>query len=416
MKKSLMKNAVIGLMALLFCSSLAGQIEFKPGYLINLNGQKQECLIKDQDWKDNPESFTYKLGAAEEVREGNLDQVLEFGLGEEVRFVAVTVGMDRASDLVNDLTLGRNPDLQLEKLFLRIELSGKATLYSYRGENLIRFFFSVDGSPVEQLVYKRYRMNSMMKIGYNTAYRQQLWNQMRCPEAKFAQLESVAYTRNSLVRYFLKYNNCTGSGETTKFVQQDRKERYRLKVTPGINYSSLQVGENLGYRYSFDTDFGRKVNFRLGLEAEVLLPFNGGKWGLVLEPTFQYYRSDVIRDQETEPTKAHYQFIDFPVGPRYYMFLSDERKLFIDVLYISNFSINFSKSGIFFPTPPYQRTLNIFTRNSFALGGGMDLNDKYSLELRYYLNREIIGDYIRWDSTYTRWALIVGYRFFAPGG
>ena len=37
------------------------QISFEKGYFINNANQKTNCLIKNQDWKDNPTEFEYKL-------------------------------------------------------------------------------------------------------------------------------------------------------------------------------------------------------------------------------------------------------------------------------------------------------------------------------------------------------------------
>ncbi|MCB0668061.1 MAG: hypothetical protein KDC80_19675, partial [Saprospiraceae bacterium] len=132
----------------------------------------------------------------------------------------------------------------------------------------------------------------------------------------------------------------------------------------------------------------------------------------VIEPTFQYYHSEVKKEQDIGNIVANYSFIDFPAGLRYYSFLKNQRQLFFNALYISNFSVNFGSSAITYPTRPYDKKLEISTRNSFAVGAGMKFTKKFSVELRYYFDRKIIGDYLSWDSTFTRLALIAGYRFF----
>ena len=63
---------VLALFILLFLSfNTFSQVTFEPGYIIDNSGQKTICLIKNNDWKNNPESFDYKINEAATVLEGN---------------------------------------------------------------------------------------------------------------------------------------------------------------------------------------------------------------------------------------------------------------------------------------------------------------------------------------------------------
>jgi hypothetical protein len=46
---------------------------------------------------------------------------------------------------------------------------------------------------------------------------------------------------------------------------------------------------------------------------------------------------------------------------------------------------------------------------NFAVGFGYNYNNKYSLELRYSTNREILFDYPNLDSAYKNVSIIFGY-------
>ena len=55
--------------------------------------------------------------------------------------------------------------------------------------------------------------------------------------------------------------------------------------------------------------------------------------------------------------------------------------------------------------------MKVNASNYLAIGAGYKLNDKYSVELRYFTNRTILGDYVFWHSDYKSMSLIFGYTF-----
>jgi len=46
------------------------------------------------------------------------------------------------------------------------------------------------------------------------------------------------------------------------------------------------------------------------------------------------------------------------------------------------------------------------------MGIGYKQNDRYSLEIRYQTNREILGNYLSWNSEYKTLSIIFGYSLF----
>jgi hypothetical protein len=101
----------------------------------------------------------------------------------------------------------RNPIFKEEVLFLRVLIEGKANLYLYESNNLTRFFYSLEESEIEQLVFKRYRSQGN-KIGNNHLFRQQLWSHLQCPSFRMNKVEKTNYTRRDLVKYFVDFNEC----------------------------------------------------------------------------------------------------------------------------------------------------------------------------------------------------------------
>ena len=63
------------------------------------------------------------------------------------------------------------------------------------------------------------------------------------------------------------------------------KDWFNLSIRPGMNYATLSIGNDLTLSIT-NIDFGNKLGFRLGLEAEFVLPFNKYKWAIIVEPTY----------------------------------------------------------------------------------------------------------------------------------
>src|SRR6266850_202726 len=189
--------------------TVAAQITFEKGYYIDHDGNKVECLIKDLDWKNNPGQFVYKLSEAGESQTMRTSAIQEFGIDHVSRYVAKLVKIDRSSDGYDSLGYERKPTWMEERLLLKLLVEGKGTLYYYQAGDLIRFFYSVDGSPVQQLVYKKYLRDN--EVAVNADFRQQLWVEVNCGLQSQNSIKNTSYSRTELVRFFKKYNECNGN-------------------------------------------------------------------------------------------------------------------------------------------------------------------------------------------------------------
>lgn len=55
-----MKN-ILSFLLLFIVNNFYGQINFEKGYFKDNNGKQTDCFIKNEDWKNNPYTFKYKL-------------------------------------------------------------------------------------------------------------------------------------------------------------------------------------------------------------------------------------------------------------------------------------------------------------------------------------------------------------------
>jgi|GEM_PF-1706580 len=215
---------VIVSMLMLCFISIAGysQVSYYPGYFITNNGDRIECLIKDDDWKTNPKEFYYKYSFGAEKGIKSIEEVKEFGVTAEenrVKFIRALVYLDRSSDDENKLTTDRLSTWTQEELFLEVLLEGDANLYLLQDKNLTRFFFNtISQDSIQQLVYKRYileedpqKLVRIMREGSwviktDNTFRQQLNLMVNCGGQLAKRLNSLRYTREHLTRYFEAYN------------------------------------------------------------------------------------------------------------------------------------------------------------------------------------------------------------------
>ncbi|MDN3723753.1 outer membrane beta-barrel protein [Aequorivita sp. SDUM287046] len=396
------------LATLLLSLPIFSQTNFEPGYIISDNGTKTQCLIKNEDWRANPTTFEYKLEENSEVKMGSIQNVTEFGSSNSFKFIKATVDIDQSTDVTNNLTDVRNPIMTNETLFLRVLAEGKASLYASERENIKRYFLKLENADIAQLVYKRYLI-SPSSIGTNEYYKQQLATALPCNDLNENSFENLQYKKGKLIRIITDYNRCKGS-ETIVYGNKEQSGLFNLTLRPGITFSSFSIkrqGED-------GLDFEDKTGFRIGLEAEFVLPFNNGKWALFVEPTYRSYSSEATIVDNSLPTitkinviTIDYNSIELPLGGRYYMFLDSDSVFFLDAAVLFDVSNLNSKME---SDLGGKYDLDVNADIAVALGVGYKFKNKYSVSARYHTPRQVL-EYNNLSSAYNSFMLIAGYNF-----
>ena len=409
-----MKMVLILLVLFIITISSYSQIEFEKGYIVDTLNAKTDCLIKNVDWSSNPSTFQYKLTQGSQVKFGTVDNIKEFGVYNDSKYVRFKVNIDRSSDNVDAMSDKQNPIFNTEELFLKEIIVGSADLYGYTDGIFQRFFYRVDDTNPEQLVYKRFKLlpdNSLGryegKIGVNNTFKQQLWNDLKCPSITLSKVEKLEYKSASLRRFFDAYNACINP-EYVEYVAKEKRDWFNLTIRPGVNFTSFSLDFIEKYR-TFTFDFDSQTNFRFGLEAEFSLGFNKNKWAIIIEPTFQQsFKANTELDNGIGiiTFQVDYNSFEVPFGLRYYLFLNSKSKLFVNALFSYNIDL---ESSIENNTPI---DLYLSSGPNLCFGMGYKYNDKFSLEGRYFTNREILNSFISWHSDYKTFSVILGYTLF----
>jgi len=370
--------------------ALSSQVDFENGYFITNDEVKTTCLIKNFDWRNNPTSFKYLLSEGGQILKAEIGDIIEFGIGNHTKFERQEVEIDRSSQNLADLTSDKQPHHEVETLFLKVLVEGKATLYAYISGSLMKFFYSIDNSTVKPLVRKLYRTRNDLKE--NARYKQDLLNSMKCHKVGKTDFTRMAYEVKSLVALFNKYNLCT-TESTIDYTKKHTKGYLRFSPVIGINSSSLKSIRYNSLRY----DFGAKLYPSFGLEIEYVLPFLKNKFSVVAQP--QYFNSLFeVEDRATGIVRVKFSHIDLPVGLRYGFFITKNHKVFTSAYFVNSIPINASFLK-----------LNISVQPNVALGLGIKLWNKLSFEYRYNTVRDITQFLIFQTTDYRNQGLYLSY-------
>jgi len=402
-----MKTLSTLLLVLLIAIESIGQIKYEKGYFINTDHQRIDCLIKNRNWKSNPVDFTYKLKESGTPVKGNLITVREFGITNSCRFVNATVRIDPSNEPAEGAKNELDPVWTRKTLFLKVLLEGKANLYGYEAPKLRRYFYSLNDTAITPLIYKEIQHGST--ITRNTGFRQQLWDKLRMPKSSMELIANVNYTEKDLKQYFKSYNGGF-SDPITELKPVEKRSYLNLKLTPGMNMNSQTMTVYGEQGVTYDYSFKSKSGFRIGLEAELSIPFDKYKWGILFEPNYQSYQSDAVSNGGTASLSL--SSVEFPFGLRYYVYINDNTRVYFNGFYIPGLAINMnSKVSISSNTPGVDvKSYTVGSTGNMAIGGGLDYK-KFSLEARLYSNKDLFSSSAFKSSEYGRFAIVLGYRF-----
>lgn len=387
------------------------QIVFEEGYFINENDNRVECLIKNAEWKNNPTGFEYRLSPDADILKATIETVKEFGIGKECRYIRATVQIDRSGNQIYNMSDKRNPVFQEEVLFLKLLLEGTASLFYYESGDIKRFFYKMKDSQLTQLVYKQYLIDGI--IMQNNFFRQQLINDFSCQHFTNKDFISVDYNNNELVKFFTKYHECINS-DYIGYSAKREHDLFNLSIRPGLNLSSYSIENSMSS--SLKTAFENKAGFRMGFEVEFILPFNKGKWGIVIEPVYQhfnakktYYYENVVGKLLT--AEIDYHSVEVAGGIRHYFFLGEKFSIFLNASYVYDNCINSTmryvrEDGII------HYDLDLKSTGNAAMGMGFKFMKKFSMEFRYQTARSLSKDYVFFSDKYTTMSFIAGYSLF----
>lgn len=395
-----MKKNILNLFFLLLCITSYSQINFEKGYFTTNSGEKKECFIKNKDWKNNPDFIEYKFSQEDEAKTIKIDEIKEFSIDNQSKFVRKTINLDRL--VGNEVLLNgdRRSEIKSETILLKCIIQGTANLYSYTDSSFFTYFFNINDSEIEQLIFKKNVNDNNNVIEFNQ-YKQQLQNALKCEQITKDDIEKLSYKSESLTAFFMKFNGCVNNTEAINYGAKQKKDWFNFYIRPGVVYQSANIYNSV--LLTAGANFDKNITYRMGAEFEFILPFNNSKWAITVEPSFQKYKNEVTH--KSLPLSVDFNAIDLPIGLRHYFYLSKESKVFLNLNYFLNFTTG---SKMYYGQ--YSQDYDVNPSNNFGGGIGYSYRNRFSLEFRYSLKRNLLNDYVNWKSDYQFSSLILGYR------
>ena len=190
---------IFHLLLLLFLTNSYCQVVFEKGYFVNNQNEKIKCLIKNQDWINQPKQIEYKLSEDGKTEVTDFNQINSFQVYNTPHYYEKqVVNIDREKN-----SEGFNP--KLEPVILKVLVEGKASLYEDVSTGL--FFYKNENEEIKQLIFKRYE-NKDGKIIEDFSYRTELYNNVKCRDNSAEKLRKLKYKQKMFIDYFSDYNQC----------------------------------------------------------------------------------------------------------------------------------------------------------------------------------------------------------------
>ena len=363
-----------------FTTNLFSQVVYEKGYFIQNNDSKTECFIKNTDSEKNLISFYYKKNENGEVELGTMDKIKEFGIYSRFKYIRHTVKIDKSSLNVNEMNYGREPEFIEKTTFLKVLITGKASLYSVTDEYGMHYFYSKDTMGIKPLIYKQF-LKKNNSIGTNSDYKNQLWEELKIQNSDVKQFKNLAYRKNDLIKYFEWYNNSVNSEYENFENATVAKGKFHIKANAGIDFTSIN------YTGFGGINFGDKITSTIGAELEYIMPFNNNKWAIFINPLYKHYKSE----SEFRATSSiignanvNYSAIQIPLGVRHYFYLNENSKFFINAGYTVEILLNDKIVGDY----NFNGGKKLEAGNGFSIGAGYQYTN-YSIELRYNLKQSL---------------------------
>jgi hypothetical protein len=388
-----LKFIIIAVVAVCYTNLYSQKNGFEKGYFIDNKNNKVECLIKNEEWNFNPTVFEFKKDENSKSTEISINEFIEVVVGTEYKYKKARVKIDKSTDIFQNATGTKGLNLVDDYLLLRVNVDGKATLYSYKNELYSRFFYSLNQNEISQLSYKVYYDNELSGYRKNENYKQELLNVLKCDKITQNDIEELEYSTDRLSDIFTKYNVCTGS-ETNKIEVKKRINTLELYAKVGVGISSLKYDDG-----SSTADFGSKTKFRPAIEAEINLSNKRKNYSLLMEFSYQQYNSTGNTGNGTFDIKADYNSIDIAIGLRKYILINPKTLFFVNgyLTYPIDGNSEFSN---------FEVRANV----SPAFGIGCLYNKRYIIDVKYEFGRNILSKYVDLSANYNTLAISIGYK------
>lgn len=323
-----MKGLSVLFLLILFVCNVIAQIDFEPAFYIDNDENRVECLIKDIDWFNTPDSIQYKMNEQGAILYLNVADASLFQVTSS-KYIRKKALIDLSRTNIDELSTKKQAEYIEKVVFLKYLIEGEKSLLFYRGDGVERYFIEIEGDVVP-LVCKSF-INEEGKIGKNTRYIGQLISYLGVNKSLITKIGNASYNYKSLIDVFEFYHQET----CEECISFEDKQEHIMYFMPRIGVGRSILLPHFGG--VFDDLAMSSINYRLGAEWEYILPFNKAIWSIFIDPSITLTNSNrsSFKSSLGEDIIASYNLniVKLPIGFRYHQYLSKTIEIQIDISY-----------------------------------------------------------------------------------
>lgn len=245
----------------------------QPGYVVTLTGDTLRGQVHTAQKLSNPAAveFSSEKGAKTTYLS---EQVIAFGINGGDRFESFLVPRNVSPPATADMQSGRNyespvPMLTTEQIFLRVVLTGPATLLQHTDTQSRQNFYIRIGQEIHHLKYHQYYVRDRGAVASVREYLIQLRGLLAdCPELTIT--DYLGYNAKELSTLLKQYAAC--KGDAARISDRQRScSRFGLALgghTDLLRTNAISFPRNYGAALTLLTDFPNR-NYRWSAATEL---------------------------------------------------------------------------------------------------------------------------------------------------
>lgn len=393
-----MKKLIFSLLAALLSISVYAQVEYEKGWIVDNEGNRVECLIRNKGWRTSPKSFEYKIEDGKTLV-GDVETVSEFGVGN-YHFISKEVDIDTSRPSVDNYSKGSAPVLSRMKVYLAVLCDGPYKLYSYKsGSFNDSYYYSLNDSDPEYLIHKHY-LGASGRVMENNYFRQQLIKALEGTDTGKMAIERLPYNEKNLVNLFTQLNG-KGRNETKDWGSISMN----VFAGAGVVTSNFKNHSTRPRQY-FGPDFTVKA---AGADLEYTFPFYRKKLSILISPEVYSFSQESYWKPVASPEVKEwvkYSTVNIPISLRYKMFCGKNTYFYLDLGASVGYPFNTDINVTDFQYEKIKHSYNLLC------GAGINLYDRVSIGLRGHYFDKVFADHTGFDSRIDVTELVIGCRLF----
>jgi opacity protein-like surface antigen len=393
---------------ILFSFFSKAQTNFKPGYVITINGQTIQGFINEKEWDANPTIINFKTALnGAEVKNYTPNDIAYFEITNSVTYQRYSGFISTDETNISRLSRGRDSSKKQDVIFLKLQQKGpNVSLYSYNDAIKTRYFIADNkAGKTFELLFKQYFIPDMGPITHvENEFISQLYDLATkytpSSEELKQEIEQASYKTPVLRKISRMINNM--SVDNTHY---ETLSSFDFFIGAGVSSNKFKFGGELPFRNASDSKttfgptFSAGINFYTNAKiGRTVFRFELMYWSASKETVADLYYGQ----PDKPPIKYHFDQRNITAYPQfiYYLYNTNAVKFYGGIGVTVNFP-KYTQAVSSSATTSSNNNLISFENTwlSFPIRTGIIINKAFEVNISYAIPSSInsgsqtAGDY-----------------------